>query len=382
MAKKRKQHFVPQMYLKRFADKDGLIDLYHIQQASCYKKISYKDQCKRSYFYGADLEWENRLCSMEREWHSLFSNIDKRSHLTDEDINQIKMFALYQRQRTYGEYSYRYDERTQLYELYARELYAHNGWEFDDEAKRQIKESVNQSISPSEMLELAHNLQKYIVDLDVRIIEYSTSNSFIISDVPVIAINPFHMPSIGYGCVGLVILFPVSPKVLVVIYDSKMYKLNGSDRYIVSNNEDEVVAINNLQYVSADEILLGNECDFPKTDNELNKARSISRDGESITRLGSEDNPLWVMGMRKTIYTCDLSFAHVNHSFRRIPFICREGVPRIWDEAWEIKLKNKAKILCDIYSLTPEKFQGYTSKEIRDGCNRFYRQMMKYWSCK
>ena len=110
------------------------------------------------------------------------------------------------------------------------------------------------------------------------------------------------MLSIGYGCVGLVILFPVSPKVLVVIYDSKMYKLNGSDRYIVSNNEDEVVAINNLQYVSADEILLGNECDFPKTDNELNKARSISRDGESITRLGSEDNPLWVMGIILVIY--------------------------------------------------------------------------------
>ena len=379
LAKKKKQHFVPRFYLKRFADKDGLFDLYHIQQASCFNRINHKDQCQRSYFYGDDLEWENRLSRMEREWDSVFSKIDKRADLTDEDLNQIKLFALFQRQRTLGEFNYRHAERAKLYEMFGRELYAHNGWKFDDEAKKQIEEHVDQSISPSEMLELAQKLQKYIEDLDIRIIEYVTSKRFIISDVPVIAINPFHFPSIGYGCIGLVLLFPVSPTVLVAILDSKMYKTKNPDRYVTSNNEDEVITINNLQFVSAEEILLGNEKDFPVPDNNLINARSKSREGDVVTRLGSDDQQLWVTGMRNTIYSCDLSFAHVNHAFRRIPFICREGVPRIWEEAWEVKLKTKVKLLSDICSLSPEAFHGYTSKEIRDGCNRFYREMIKYW---
>lgn len=380
MAKKKKQHFVPRFYLKRFADKNGLIDLYHIQQASCFNKVNHKDQCQRSYFYGADLEWENRLSRMEGEWDSVFSKIDNKANLTDEDINQIKLFALFQRQRTLGEFNYRRDERAKLYEMYGRELYAHNGWEFDDEAQKQIEEHVDQSISPSEMLELAKQLRKHIEDLDIRIIEYSTSKNFVISDVPVIAINPFHFPSIGYGCIGLVLLFPISPTTLVAIVDSKMYKSNNTDIYATSNDKNDVITINNLQYVSAEEILLGNEKDFPVPDNNLINSRSNSRKGDVVTRLGSDDNQLWVTGMRNTVYTCDLSFAHVNHAFRRIPFVCREGVPRIWEEAWEVKLKTKAKILGNMCSLSHEAFRGYTSKEIRDGCNRFYREMIKYWS--
>ena len=147
----------------------------------------------------------------------------------------------------------------------------------------------------------------------------------------------------------------------------------------ISKAEDDVVAINNLQYVSAEEILLGNKRDFPVPDDNLIESRFNSRNSDIVTRLGSGENQLWVTGMRNTMYSCELSFAHVNHSFRRIPFICREGAPRIWDKAWESKLKNKAEVFSVMYSHSPETFHGYTSKDIRDGCNRFYREMIKYW---
>ena len=143
MAKKKKQHFVPRLYLKRFADKEGLMDLYHIQQATCHSRINHKDQCQKSYFYGTDLEWENRLCRMEGEWDSVFSKIDKKADLTDDDIKQIKLFAIFQRQRTLGEFNYRHDERVKLYELYGRELYSHNSWDFYAEEQKQIEADVN-----------------------------------------------------------------------------------------------------------------------------------------------------------------------------------------------------------------------------------------------
>ena len=380
MATKKKQHFVPRFYLKRFADNNGLLDIYHIKQAECHRKVNHKDQCQKSYFYGTDLEWENRLSKMEADWNSVFTKIDKKNDLTDEDLKQIKLFALFQRQRTSGEFEYRYNERLSLYELYAQKVCAHKGWVFDDEAKKEIKKHVDESISPSEMLELAQHMQKYIEDLNVRIIEYSTKKHLVISDVPVIALNPFHTPSIGYGCVGLVILFPISPNVLISIYDSKMYKQNSTDRYVTLNNEDEIVALNNLQFVSAEEILLGSESDFPIPDTDLIESRTNSRNQDAVTCLGSEDNQLWVTSMRKTIYHCDLSFAHVNHRFRRIPFNCREGVPRFWEKGWEDKLKIKVEILSKMFSDSPESFHGLTIKDIRDGCNRFYREMINYWS--
>ena len=379
MSAKKKQHFVPRFYLKRFADENGLLDIYQVDRSEIHRDVDHKDQCQKSYFYGTDLDWENRLGEMESDWCSLFSKIDKRTNLTDEDLNKIKLFALFQRQRTSGEFKYRYNERLALYELYARKLYAYNGWKFDDEAVEQIKEYVNESISPAEMLELALNMQKHIEDLAVHIIEYSTNRHFIISDVPVIAINPFHMYSIGYGCAGLVILFPISPTVLAVIYDSKMYRSNDKDIYSISSNEDELTVINNLQFVSAEEILLGNEEDFPNPDADLIDARTNSRNDEYVTCLGTDENQLWVTSMRKTLYPCELSFAHVNHSFRRVPFICLEAVPRKWEKEYEIKLKNKAKILSAAYSCSPETFQGYTIKDIREGCDRFYREMLKYW---
>lgn len=379
MATKKKQHFVPRFYLKRFADENGLIDIYHINRSECYRKVNHKDQCKKTYFYGTDLEWENRLSKMESDWNTVFTKIDKKSDLTSEDLKQIKLFALFQRQRTSGEFEYRYNERLKLYELYAQKLFAHKGWIFDDEAKKEIKKHVDESISPSEMLEFAQHMQKYIEDLDVRIIEYSTKKHLIISDVPVISLNPFHSPSIGYGCVGLVILFPISPNVLISIYDPKMYRQICTDRYVTLSNEAEIVTLNNLQFVSAEEILLGNESDFPIPDTDLIESRANSRNQDAVTCLGSEDNQLWVTSMRKTIYHCDLSFAHVNHQFRRITFECREGVPRFWDEGWENKLKNKADILCKIRAHSPGALSGLTIKDIRDGCNRFYREMMNYW---
>lgn len=48
-------------------------------------------------------------------------------------------------------------------------------------------------------------------------------------------------------------------------------------RYVTLNNEDEIVSLNNLQFVSAEEILLGNESDFPIPDTELIESRTNSR---------------------------------------------------------------------------------------------------------
>jgi len=77
-----------------------------------------------------------------------------------------------------------------------------------------------------------------IKDLDVTIINYKTKRKLISSDVPVISINPFHRPTIGYGCMGLIMIYPVSPHQLVVIYDGKMYPKYVGKLYVDIRNEN------------------------------------------------------------------------------------------------------------------------------------------------
>ena len=380
MPKRKKQHFVPKFYLKRFVVVSGLIDTFLVNKNKLCEKIPYKDQCQQDYFYGTDLEWEVRLSSMERTWDSIFLKIDKQILLSEEEYRQVKLFALFQRQRTNGEYNYRYQERKALMLDYAKSLYASRGWVFDKEAENLVENNLKDAISPSEMLELAQKMQSYIEDLRVLFVTYDTKNSLIISDVPVVAINPFHKYSIGYGCVGLVLLFPINPHCLAVIYDSKMYKENRDKNYISSTDESEVFSLNCLQFISAEELVLGCRRSFPEVTNNLAEIRNRNRSKQPVTTLGTPEQHLIAISMRSAIYDCELSFAHVNHAFRKIPFCVREGVERRWDAGWENKLRIKGQVMETIYKNSPESFMGYSCKDIRDGCNRFYREMQRYWA--
>ena len=97
------------------------------------------------------------------------------------------------------------------------------GMVFHNEAENYLKERVREdAITPAMNLDIATKHLTYIEDLKLLIINYDTQGELISSDVPVIALNPFHPPSTGWGCMGLILFFPVAPNKLVVLYDSKM----------------------------------------------------------------------------------------------------------------------------------------------------------------
>ena len=380
MADKKDQHYVPRFYMKRFSNESNLVDIMRVSDGEVIKEVNYRSQCKKAYFYGSDLKWENQLSQYEDRWSKVFIQIDNQKELDENEIKSIKEFALFQRLRTSGEFSHHYQERTELFKMYVQELCLMNGFDYDDEVKNVIKQNVDKSLSPSDLLDVINAIEKTIDDLSVVFIIYSTQNKLIISDVPIIMINPFHSPSIGLGCVGLVILFPVSVDTLAVIYDSNVYKTNAGFLYVESTNESEVETLNRLQYISADKIILGKTRDhFPELKKELIDIRSMNRDVNPVSRLGEGNNQLLVVDSRKTLLDEPLSFALINHSIGKIPFEFREGVQRKWTETWEQKLKNKSRIMSEIYPKSPELLNRFTIKEIRDGCSRFYREMIRYW---
>ena len=100
LAENKKQHYVPKLYMKNFAQDGQSLSVYNIARKQCYSAVPYDDQCYKNYYYGRDAVWEKRLGAMETEWGVLFQKILTKSTLSDADIDAIRQFALYQLQRT------------------------------------------------------------------------------------------------------------------------------------------------------------------------------------------------------------------------------------------------------------------------------------------
>lgn len=382
MAEKKKQHFVPKFYMALFANENKEFAIYNVGNRVCTYPVPYKNQCYKNYYYGKDGVWENKLSILESKWADVFRLALNGKTLSEEQINLLKQFALYQRQRTLGQESFMKKQRCEMLMEYGKSIYAKRGLIFDEKAKKLCVERAKEEITPSENLQYIDEFLNVVNDMGVVIINYQTKGCLISSDVPVIAINPFHKPTIGYGCMGLILLFPISPHNLAVIYDEKMYPRFKGKLYVNITNENEVKNLNALQLASAEKILFAHEpCEFKCFSTEMWKNRELSRESSTIHTLGSDTQRLIATDLRKTIFTCEFSFAKMQNSIKRIPFPCREAVPRKWEQSWEDKLKDKSYLLPQLAVQTPTllKTVNLTKKEYRRGLKEMLVVAKSYW---
>lgn len=383
LAKNKKQHYVPKLYMRNFTQDGQLLSVYNIARKQCYPAVPFDDQCYKNYYYGSDAVWEKRLSAMETEWGVIFQKILAKSSLDGTDIDAIRQFALYQLQRTVASNEYFIQQKEEFLLEYGKMFYKKRGVPFNETAEAICKERAKRDFSPADWLEFADECLPYLQDLETVIIEYHTERELIFSDVPVVAINPFHQPSIGYACMGLIILFPISSSKLVVLYDSKMYPKYKGQLYIESADDNEVSNLNALQVISADKILLAkHDSAFITLPDDAWESRSVNRGQSATSFLGSDDQRLFFTSPRKVIYHCDFSFGSVCHRFKRIPFVCKDAPPRKRDKEWEKKLDTLEKILPALITSKPElKAQyGLSKKEIRKGCQRMSTAAKVYWA--
>ena len=94
MAEKKRQHYVPQFYMRNFVDENNTFVVYHLLQKKSIGRVPYNSQCYKDYYYGADGLWEKRLGEMEADWGATFKAILSEKTLSAEDIQLVKQFAL------------------------------------------------------------------------------------------------------------------------------------------------------------------------------------------------------------------------------------------------------------------------------------------------
>lgn len=388
MSEYKKQHYVPVFYMKNFSSNGKTVSVFHMDEQVLISNSSIKSQCQEKFFYGNDLEIEHQYQKYEIKWSNAIRRVIEEEPLTEETLDALKSFALYQRCRTKTTLDYRKEQSKQATIEFIKSIALSQGIDPDKHKpliERMAEEKASELSTPKDIIEVARESLPYIKDLRVLVVDYQTRERLISSDTPVIMTNPiFGFRGNGLGLIGLVMFYPVNPSKLVVVYDSLSYSVQDiKDGVFISNDDNEVKTLNAYQYVSANNILFSNDPnDLKSYLPDAVDARERTKKQSVVSALGDGEQKLVAIHERDIMYYGNLSFCREPRSFKRVPKECKEPLPRYCDAETERVLLTKRDAVIKMGdALKKEGFFGKLSKkEYKRGSKEFFRQAQIYWA--
>jgi len=282
MADNKRQHFVPKSTLRRFASDAATpqeprqIHLVNIDSGKIIRNASLKTQCYRDYFYGRDLVVEKLLGPVEGEFVALTNKmIDTSSMEERAGWNLVRMIML-QRGRTLRADA----ESNEIINRMAKLL-------LYNRVPEQDLRNTRIGVTEGARLNVAYalRLSPLILDLKRFLIVNSTSVPFVIADNPVVSTNWFcrlnypHQMA-GLARSGLQLLMPLSPWAALMMHDSNVYSTTADENVIKIRQVEEIVALNELQWLNAFENLYLP----PDLDNaRLQTMMAVQRSSDALT---------------------------------------------------------------------------------------------------
>ncbi len=257
---KKKNHYVPQFYLRFFAsdrsstDAPKRINLYNLMRKIFVQDVSIKDQCYKQKFYGNTEEVEDILMTLEGEYARILLAIIKREKLPasgSEDDNFLLGFISVQLLRTVSAASHLNQHIDKVMKSVLEDHQSELGINLN---------GVTIGIKNPAII-LLNFIMDYIFalnDLKLQLVYSGRYRKFITSDNPVVKYNQY-IQSIqapgktGVTKRGLQIYLPISPNLLLILYDKNIYRIP-SDQDIIREISDRDISVLNLfQLISADE---------------------------------------------------------------------------------------------------------------------------------
>ncbi len=247
----KKQHFVPQFYLRLFSDDDEHINLYNLDRELRVEGTDIAGQCYKNYFYGKD-GIEQKLSEFEGLSAQLFRAVlelkeDGALPLDHRPLVPLTMMVMSHRTLSF------HDRLRRSFGMLVEELRR----EALEEAFEKALDSMPDQ-EPAASVVQAIAMAPTISDLEYAIVEFTGDRELFTCDNPVVKLNPFLIddPIAGSktGCYakGLLIYLPVSPRRAVFLYDRSVYKF-GTRRSgaLVIGSEADVSILNRATYSSA-----------------------------------------------------------------------------------------------------------------------------------
>ncbi|MEJ8555321.1 DUF4238 domain-containing protein [Tepidibacter sp. Z1-5] len=380
------QHYVPRFYMKNFSIIKGtgkkekaLISFYQFDEGLLKDKIPTKSICYKEYFYGEDGEIEKDFSEKEKKWAKTIRSIIEtdKYNLTEGQEKAIKQFAIFQYCRTLAMYNYSKDTMSEIL------LESMNNMIPDvkeEIARKLVNKKIEDEIHVADIIEVCDELVQVIDDLDVSIIKFNTTKKLITSDMPVVIMNPFCSNKAGFANVGVVILFPVSPEVMVVIYDRKIY--NNCNPYMVISDEQEVINLNKYQVINAEERILSKEQEelaWISSDSELILKREEYRLKRKVDSSFDGQGTFIATKSRSMHYEFGLSFCKLPKYLMKIPTNCREAFERQYSYEARINLLVRVYRFPELINQNKDIPQVKISK-MKDGYSEMQKFMDGYWN--
>lgn len=263
MAEKKNQHYIPKFYLRNFSYENNgkQIGVFNLSNEIFVSKGKLKTQGSKNFFYGQDGVIEHELVNIEdllaQQLHKITSKEEIPKKLTKEHINLLLFLSLT---------DLRNPVRINMLKNGCVEM-GKQLIELDPniDLKKFLPEISHDDAVKLSMSSISNVIEE-IIDLDFKIFKNTTKQPFITSDFPIVKYNQFlesrdwPLAKAGYGLSGLQIFIPLNPELMIVFYDSEIYKVgNKREKIVLINDLLDIENLNILQFVNCFESIFFNE---------------------------------------------------------------------------------------------------------------------------
>ena len=379
------QHYVPRFYMKNFAIIKGegkkeksFISFFQFDKKIRRENIPTKSVCYEKYFYGENGNIEKMLAAKEGKWGKTINKIVSKPEekLLSEDMLLLKEFGVYQYGRTLAMFNY---NKQAISDILTDSFSNFNPHVDSEMIREKVDDKIQNEMFASQIVELSNEVVNELNDLGVTVIEFETQGKLITSDMPVVMTNPFSIDNAGMANVGVVMMYPISEKVLILIYDSKIY--TSLKQYMKDDNEEDVVSLNKYQVLSAEERIMSDKLEnlvAIMQDRDVCEKREKFREKKKVDSSYDGVGTFFAMHSRSMKYSFPISFFKLPRAIRKIPVECREAFRRKYDRDTRIAL------LCRIYRLPDllKDNKDFPKSEIRkqkEGYSKLLKFMDDYW---
>lgn len=259
----KKQHYVPQFLLKYFgygAKNKEKINIFYIHQLYTRYNQPVKGNFSQNYFYDRDNLVEDFLGKqIETPASKVIGKIvDDKLNLTKEESLTLNRFILSLHSRT-PEAS----ERVSKFVNSSIESIVREGCELnglDPEIAKEGHFEFNSDVLASSITVDAVVNATLLEDLDYHLIKNETQLEFYISDHPVFIYNWLyrdldHPAVTSLTARGLQIFIPLSPKRLLCLYDSKVYKYGSKSSVTCLFDDKDIEILNSFQVINSSSVI-------------------------------------------------------------------------------------------------------------------------------
>ncbi len=261
---KKNQHFVPRFYLKQFSvNGNGKeISLYNKKYEKFVLSASLYNQASGKFYYGEDGLLEDDLAKSESIFAKVIQQIIKTETLPKHgsyEHRQILHFAVMTEYRN----PVKKKEMEQLTDIMSEYMKQHANF---PEKYRTENYSIKLRDPVATALMNHHKNVLMISDLHIKLFINITNRPFITSDNPIVQYNQFleqktKLPTnTGYGIKGIQIFIPISPRLMLLIFDSQIYYVGKKrSKHILISNLADIDQLNLLQMVNSNQSVYANE---------------------------------------------------------------------------------------------------------------------------